>query len=244
MKTNTLNRQFLLIVQVRINSTRLPEKAILPLGNFLVTEWVLRRLLSYALPHQVVIATSSENKNRVIESLAEKYHVRIFSGSEFNVASRFCEIANQDAFSSHYFRVCADNPFISPFLIHRMVEESEKGNFDIIHTMNYKPESTLIDGLGSELISSKAMYSLKVNLENLDKYGKEHVTSIFHTNLEQYKVIELECPEIYSQPGLSLDIDTKQDYEKLLRLIREFQITPDSSDEEIIQAALDSNLFL
>jgi spore coat polysaccharide biosynthesis protein SpsF len=233
----------MVIVQVRLNSSRLPNKATLQLGEYSLLEWVLLRLLNFESRRKIVLATSKENRGNSVEELAKKYSVRIYSGSEEDVVSRFCDIAMKDGFGSDYFRVCADNPFISPHLMRKMTEQLKSTNYDVIHSMQNLDNSKFIDGLGSELISKKAMKQLAINHFNLDEFDREHVTSHFYRNSNSYKVHALKCEEIYYQPQISLDVDTEEDYRNICAFIKDFNITPESADDWIIEAALDSGRF-
>ena len=99
-----------IILQARTDSTRMPEKVILP---FFQEKSILDLLLEKTkkLVAPVVLATTLNPSDDRICRLAEKHEVPVFRGSENDVLDRFIQAARKFGFSK-IIRVCADNPFL------------------------------------------------------------------------------------------------------------------------------------
>ena len=101
----------LAVVQARINSSRLPGKALIQLGNKSILGLTVNRLKRSSKISSLVIATSDQTADDKIESHAKELDVGVFRGNLEGVGSRLLETAiskNADAF----IRISADSPFI------------------------------------------------------------------------------------------------------------------------------------
>ena len=114
------NKKVVCIVQARIGSTRLPGKMLQLLGEHTLLEWVLLRVKRANLIDVLVLATTDNERDNEIVNVAKALGINVFCGSEQNVLSRFVEVS--ELYSSDIvIRVCADNPFIAPEEIDRLI---------------------------------------------------------------------------------------------------------------------------
>jgi spore coat polysaccharide biosynthesis protein SpsF len=116
----TADVRIVAIVQARMGSSRFPGKMLATLGNISILEWVFQRLSRATYLDEIVLATSIDKENDVLENIANRCGVRVFRGSESDVLGRFVSAADH-AKATNIVRVCADNPFIDPIEVDRLV---------------------------------------------------------------------------------------------------------------------------
>ena len=98
-----------LVLQARIDSSRLPRKSLLPLGGRPLVLRVMEAL-NY-LPADVKILACPEDSVTSFASLAEEAGFSLITGPKGDVLARFClVIRNFDA--DMIIRATADNPFV------------------------------------------------------------------------------------------------------------------------------------
>jgi len=196
------------IIQARIQSTRLPGKIILPLPfnttDALIT-WPINRLKNSKLINTVIIATSINKENDILQQVAKDNDVFFYSGSEENVLSRFVEAAIEHQLDN-FVRITADNPIIDEKLIDELIRLHIKGNFDFSYSVN------LPMGLNIEIVKTEALKTV-FNRTDLIKADQEHVTYFFkRQNL--YKVLKHEFDNVVKE-NLRLTVDYPADYAML-----------------------------
>ncbi|MCK4819609.1 hypothetical protein KA005_27840 [bacterium] len=74
-------------ITVRTSSTRLPQKCLLPFGDGNILEHIIRRAKHYAL--DVIVCTSVDKSDDVIQLIAKKEDVKCFRGSMLNKLRRW-----------------------------------------------------------------------------------------------------------------------------------------------------------
>lgn len=214
------------VIQCRLGSTRLKRKALLKIGNFKIIEWVIRRVKKAKNLDQIVLATSNKIQDSELLKISKNLKIDCFRGSEQNVFSRFCEI-NKKYNAKYIVRICADNPFIDPDEIDKIVRYSKllnKRNSYIFNHIPYK-ENNYIDGVGAECIGSQYFndYEKKFKKKNY----LEHVTSYIWKNKKKFIFKSLTAPKKYSFPGIKLDIDYKTDYQLFKSLLLNNKTKPE-----------------
>ena len=77
------------IVQTRMGSTRLPGKVMMDLCGKPVIDHVIDRLKRSRLSDEIIIATTTLERDKVVVEQAKKNGVKWFCGSEDDVLSRY-----------------------------------------------------------------------------------------------------------------------------------------------------------
>ena len=101
-----------LIIFSRLNSSRLPGKALLEISGRPLLGHVIDRAKKISKQYPLVIATSNTSSDDAIEKFAVSEKIKIFRGSLNNVllrAIKCCEKFNFNGFA----RICGDRPFHS-----------------------------------------------------------------------------------------------------------------------------------
>ena len=81
----------LLVIQARMGSERFPGKVLLKLGRITILEWVIRASKKIRDIDDIIVATTSLKKDRLIEKLCINKGVKVFKGQNKDVLSRIYE---------------------------------------------------------------------------------------------------------------------------------------------------------
>jgi len=190
------------IIQARMSSDRLPGKILLklPFGSeYTLIEQIIFRVKSIGF--KVIVATSVNKENDVLEEIAKRNDVYLFRGSEEDVLSRFYNAAILYKLDI-IVRLTADNPCIDPGILDKTIKTHLKNNAD------YTKTTGLPLGLNIEVLSFGA---LKKTYENaiLDE-DREHVTSFIFRNSDEFKINII--PFDVELPNVRLTVDYALDY--------------------------------
>ena len=142
-----------IIVQARMQSTRLPGKVMKDLGGRPMLEFMIERIKKCNLKYELIIATSKSKSDDIIQDLCTSLNVTVVRGSEDDVLDRYVLAAKQVK-SSVIVRLTGDCPFIEPEIIDRVVEEYFSQNFDYVSNC-YPP--SFPDGLDVEVFSLRSL---------------------------------------------------------------------------------------
>ena len=202
-----------IIIQARINSTRLYQKIILPFfKGETILDIIIKRLILNFPKEDIFLATSTNPKDLLLKDIAKKYSINFFQGDEDNVLNRFINLA--DNFNiDNIIRICADNPFLDINLIKNYIELSKKDNYDYISHFVSKKQAVITTHFGfwSEFVSVKALK--KVKLLTSDKLFLEHVTNYIYTNEYKFNILKIEAPNYVNKYlDFRLTVDTKNDF--------------------------------
>src|SRR5688572_27176122 len=115
------------VVQARVNSTRLPGKALLPLHGQSVLSHVIERVKQCPLIDEIVVATPDDE----IEAEAKAFGVSVFRGSESDVLDR-THGAAVSARAGVVVRVTSDCPLVCPTLLEEMVFRFQNERIDYL----------------------------------------------------------------------------------------------------------------
>ena len=191
-------KKVLIIIQARLNSSRLPNKVLKKIGNDSVIELLVKRLLKSKLIDQVILATTKEKEDDKLIDVFKKLKLSYFRGSTNNVLSRFLKAAKKFK-GETIVRITGDCPLIDIRILDKVLLQFKNNNLD--YSSNISPP-TFPDGFDVEVFSFKA---LKKAYENAtSKYDKEHVTSFIRNN-PKFKKINLINKNDFSNIGLTLD---------------------------------------
>ena len=190
-------------LQARLNSSRLPGKALMLLEGIPLIEWCMQRLKA-AEAQEFVLLTCERDAGRLRPS-AERCGFTLFTGSEDDVLNRF-------ASAVLYFkpdmilRATGDNPFVSPFLVGETVRLAASARADYAVLKNIPVGSSV------EAVSAEALLKAAVRAE--DAYEHEHVTPYLYRHPETFRVVSGEAPPGYRSP-LSVTVDTEDDLRRV-----------------------------
>lgn len=219
------------IIQSRIGSSRLPNKAMLCLHGKPIIEWVFKRVQSSKLLDAVVVAIPDTKEDDVLEFYLNELNASVFRGSENDVLARYYFAAKQ-VNATHIVRICADNPFVSGTEIDNLISYFKNNNYDYVY--NHVPlNNNYPDGFGAEMISFANLE--KMYVEATSKLHREHCFSYMKDQPQLFSIATFNVlnPAI-AHPSLKFDIDTWDDYYYLSTK----KVSIDSTCEEIVKIFL------
>ena len=118
----------------RLDSTRLPKKAIMEILDKPMIELMVERVKNSQLVDKVVIATSRDASNDPLEKLANKMKIGCYRGSLENVMERITEASN--AFGCNTIvELLGDNPLVHSDLIDDVIRLYIAGQYDYAVTV-------------------------------------------------------------------------------------------------------------
>ena len=235
VKLNKKNHA-IVIVQARMGSSRLPGKMMMELGGHPLLFWVLHRVKQANLIKSIILATTVNKIDDPMVDLAQQLGIHVFRGSEEDVLDRFISAAKSVG-AEKVVRVCGDNPLVAPEEIDRLVktysEILKKGeHLEKLYAFNFGPKMNngYPDGLGGEMFSFKLLQRLD-SLVTSSSY-REHISNYIWSYPKKFSIHSVKTPKEIAFPNIKLDIDTREDKEKLDILCE--HLNPDSSAKEVI----------
>ena len=222
-----------LIVQARLESTRMPNKIIAEIGPGISILDILLSRIEVAVKSRILdvdavimAIPNASSSNRLLEYKEQYEFIRIVRGHPTNVLRRFQKCVHvllAEGYSDRdcIIRVCADSPFTDFQLVSEYIDRFE-GRY-LQPLWKGKPTSLTYSGLGFELLSLK-----ELRLLHAESTNAEHVTYDIYCNTH----------------GPSLDKLTITDlsFEKYYPMIfDELRLTFDYPDDMLIAKVLLSN---
>lgn len=227
IKTITGKKKVVAIIQVRMESTRLPGKALMILGNKPCLQHVIDRVRLSEKIDQVVIATTIRKADDLIIDFVHSNYkdVRVFRGDSDNVYGRVlaaAELYDADIIVD----ITADCPLVDSFIIDTLVKGfiKEKCHYasNVIHR-------TWPDGFDVQVYSKdwmKKADKLIMNKEDRTHAGYnlfKYVTQIGSMLNMKTVYISFATALQYTFPKWRLTLDTKDDYKLLNKIFKHFE---------------------
>ena len=203
------------IVFSRLNSTRLPGKALIKIAGITLVDRVLDQLEGVIGISRTIVATTESYLDDPLVAHLEARGIDVFRGSIDDVALRAVRCA-RDYGLDHFVRVSGDSPFIDSNLINKALLEYRNGCFDLV--TNVFPRS-FPNGASVEVISTSSLQKL-LSLTK-DPYDREHVTPYFYKNADNFRIKNF-FSDNKKYHGVSLAIDTPEDLRRVTWMLETF----------------------
>lgn len=201
------------IVAARTGSSRLPGKALLPLGGMPMALFLLRRLMPVR-GAQLVLATTTLAGDDVLAQIVADAGVPVFRGDPADLVQRYCDAAAQFGFDT-VVRITADCPFVDAALVEHCLQQAQEiGQWDIATTKGQFPV-----GLDAEIYPARLMQRLN-EAAPLSAEDREHLT--LHLYRNDYAVVRLVPSADWLASSGVFTVDTPQDYELAAQIVAAF----------------------
>jgi len=113
------------IIQARMGSTRLPGKVLLDIVGKPMLWHIVNRLRYSKLINRIVVGTSINKKDDLIENFCKEYKIDFYRGSEEDVLDRYYQTAK--VFEANIIiRITADCPLIDPEIVDLVIKNHIK----------------------------------------------------------------------------------------------------------------------
>jgi len=198
-----------LIIQARMNSTRLPGKIAAPVEGVPLLGRVVERLRAVEdhldRPFEVVVATSTARADDETQRLCEAIAVPCIRGPEDDVLARYLAATADLDDGDTALRATADNCLYCPRRASRIVQ---------VH-LDREADYTSIENLSyvvPEVIRVGALRSMEQRADT--PYCREHVTPYFRNEANSYHIVKL--PQTWQglRPEIRLTVDTPAELQR------------------------------
>lgn len=199
------------IVQARLGSSRLPNKIFLPFYDDATIFSLMVEKLKSVPDCDLIIATSDNERDDLIERKAQELGVKCFRGSEDDVLKRFIDAAEANG-ADKIIRVCSDNPFLDRSAIEELVDKAACSDKEYISfNVNGTPSIKTHFGFWTEYVTLGALK--KVQAMTDEKLYHEHVTNYIYANPDSFSIGWIEADtSIVNRSDIRLTIDTQADF--------------------------------
>ncbi len=217
------------IIQARMASTRLPSKILMPMMDKTILEQIVNRVKKAPSIQEIVVATTENKLDDLVEELCKDKKIHLYRGSEKNVLERFYECAKEYQ-ADIVVRVTADDPLKDPSVIEKAVQLFKNNDYDYVSNTI---EPTYPEGIDIEVFSFDALKQCYLEAK-LDS-EKEHVTPYLYHNPERFKLYNFKNPVDLS--FMRWTLDQPEDYLFTLKVYQELYKKPDEffGMEEILE---------
>ena len=222
-------RNVVATIEVRMTSTRLPGKVLMPIAGKPVLQHVIERHRRSKLTDEVVVTTTINETDEPIVELCEQIKCPYFRGSEEDVLGRIVG-AGEEHKADILVQGMSDDPLIDWRYVDQLVEMLAKGDYDCASS---EFKETFPIGLGMRVYSFPKLRDAA--LVDVAPAYREHAGYSIRSQPEKFKVINLEAAGNMHWPTLRLTLDTDADY-KLISAVYDalYPSNQDFSAEDVV----------
>lgn len=204
--------QYGAILEARMSSTRLPGKSMMDVAGEPLIKRVVDRIRLSKKINIIILATTINTEDDILEKFAVNEGIECFRGSEENVLERVVFAARKYQVK-YIVELHGDNPFLDPKIIDAAIELYETSKSDYVSNTL---EKTFPSGMRVQVFSTKELERIYYNTD--DPAVNEHVSLYFYEHPEIYNIVNLKAPPEINRPEIRLTVDTEKDL-KLIRTI-------------------------
>ena len=195
--------KFLVIIQARCGSSRLPSKVLKDLCGKTVLEHVIERVQRSAYIDEVMVATTINQEDIPIVRLVSGICMRIFAGSSLDVLDRYYQAAKLIQ-PEYIIRITADCPVFDAEILDDAIQKL-KPETDYMAALS----ETLPDGLDLEIVRFSVLKRAWNEAQLMSE--REHVTMYIKNNRHLFQIQYYICP-LGNLHDERWTIDEEEDY--------------------------------
>jgi aryl-alcohol dehydrogenase-like predicted oxidoreductase/spore coat polysaccharide biosynthesis protein SpsF (cytidylyltransferase family) len=201
----------IIIMQARTNSSRLPGKAMLPVGGH--PSAVLAALRAGNLGLDTLVATSSDPSDDGLADVLGKHGIRAVRGPLEDVLARYSQATAELPEDCVVVRLSGDNLVPDGGLVQELV--SAFAGSGVEYLSQDSPQSHLPYGLGGEVFTVATLR--RAHTRATSAHDREHVSPWIRRNCK----VRIHVPQVLQAADLShlrSTIDDEEDYQRVCRL--------------------------
>lgn len=198
------------IVQARMDSTRLPKKALKDILGKPMLWHIINRVKNSELIDDIIIACTNKDGDDLIEEFARKNSIKCYRGSVDDIVDRFYNAA-KFAKADIIIRLWGDCPLIDPKLIEKVLKIFIKNNYD--YANNFNP-ATYPTGMNFEIYTYKVLE--KIWKETTDPFYREYPFECIYKNSGSLKILFDKNKNNLSH--IHLTVDYEEDFEIITQI--------------------------
>jgi spore coat polysaccharide biosynthesis protein SpsF len=201
------------VIQVRMGSTRLPGKALLPAAGKPLLQHLIERLQRAALVDRVIVATTTNVEDDAVEALALRVGAGCHRGSVDDVLGRVAGALQAFDIDVHV-EIHGDGPLADWRLVDRAVRAYLEGGWDLVTNaarVTYPP--------GLELWVYSAVLCGRLASEATDATYRDSPALYVMERPAEFAILNLEAPPELHAPDTYIEVDEPEDYEVMKTII-------------------------
>jgi spore coat polysaccharide biosynthesis protein SpsF len=203
-----------------MGSKRFFGKTLFPIHGKPSLAYLIDSLLQSFERSKLFIATSISKDDDKIVEFCQDNKLNVFRGDEYNVASRFKKILEENV-ADYFLRLNADSPLFDYRIAEDIIKTYHKLNFDneSIDLISTVIGRTFPSGMNVELLDSAAFLKAYENFSNPDHF--EHVTKYFYEVVKNFNIITMES-RIENPEKYKFSFDTVEDKSRIEKIFDKF----------------------
>ena len=195
------------ILQARINSTRLPGKALMDLDGKPLLVRVMESLAGIRADRYILACDPASEPP--FAPLAKACGYNLFVGDPDDVLDRYCS-AIRTYRPDIVVRATGDNPFVFADAAQAALERFSAQEND---GASYFGFDGLPYGSGVEILNARDL--LDAAERTRDAFDREHVGPALYNHQDRYRCIREPAPAPWRHPAIRLTVDTREDYDRV-----------------------------
>ena len=203
--------KFVATIQARMGSSRLPGKVLMHAGGkpFLLHQ--VERVRGSRLVDDVVIATTTQSQDDIIQEFCEDNEINVFRGSEDDVLGRVATCLLSYRGWGHV-ELVGDSPYVDPQIIDEFIGYFLK-HYNMVDYVSNGIDITYPNGSEINVYLADTLIECNNRVPSDDPM-REHVDIHIYKS-GYYNCINLEAPTKLRHPEYYIEIDTEKDYQVL-----------------------------
>jgi len=207
------------IIQARMGSSRLPGKVMEKIDqNNTVLSYVIRQLKHSKFLDDIIVATTSLKRDKVIVDFLESEGIKYFCGDEENVLDRYYQCAKKFSMSE-IVRIPSDKPLIDPDIVDKCIQIFLSKKYDYVTTFL---EPSFPYGTEVEIFSFDALEKTWKNAQLPSEH--ENVTPYIYNNRDKFQIYNVKNSIDLSH--LRWVVDRAEDLELVRQLVSKIDKEP------------------
>lgn len=199
-----------IVIQCRDNASRYTHKSVRPFyEDKSILQIIIERFKH--LPYIIIVVTTEDSLET--KKICKELDVPCYHGHGDDVILKFLDAAYAHKLTG-FFRVCADNPFVSLPLMYPLTTWGFHNDY-----IAYKDCMLRHEGLWMEYVKTSALY--KAMLATNLPYDIQNVTPFIYKNPWLFHVKILQIPQEIQDLKFRLTVDTESDFKIAQRVYKE-----------------------
>ena len=192
-----------IVLQARIDSSRLPGKALLPLGGKPIILRVMEALNN--VPASLRVLACPEDSVAPFTPLAAEAGFELCAGPKDDVLGRYCNVVRRFGIT-RLIRATGDNPFVFADAAAAISSQA------IALGADYAGYSGLPVGGGVEAVSAEALF--RAERDSKTPAEREHVCPYLYGHPELFMLHRIPPPCNWQGADIRITVDTEEDYRR------------------------------
>jgi spore coat polysaccharide biosynthesis protein SpsF len=179
--------RIVVVVQARTGSTRLPGKVLMPLADRPLLYRMLERVLAAHTPSAVIVATTPDRDDDVIEAIADEAGVACVRGHPTDLLDRHYAAGIMSR-ADVVVKIPSDCPLIDPAVIDRVIGYymARADHADFVSNLH---PATYPDGNDVEVVPLRVLETAWI--EATAQHEREHTTPFIWERRDRFRILNV-----------------------------------------------------